>query len=96
MFRKLLGTLFTSVASGAVLSAIGLAIWYVRQDSKTSLQDTLFLVGAVPIAIFSMGQFGKYFGRGDATYQLSRSVSNQSASQRTVQNEKDIGTTLTT
>lgn len=96
MLIKILRTLLTSIVSSAVLLAIGLAIWYVRQDSKITLQDTYFWVGAIPIVIFSISQFGKYFGRGDATYQLSRSVSNQAENKRTLQDENDIRTTLTT
>ena len=95
MFRRLLRTLVTSFLSGAVLLAIGLVIWYVRQGANTTLQDTYFWVGAVPIVIFSISQFGKFFGRGDATYQLSRSVSQQSAAQRTAQDESDLRTIAT-
>jgi hypothetical protein len=96
MLRRILKTLLTSLLSGAVLLAIGLAIWYVRQGSKTTLQDTYFWVGAVPIVIFSISQFGKFFGRGDTTYQLSRPVSPQSANRQALPDENDIRTTLTT
>jgi hypothetical protein len=95
MFRRLLKTLVTSFLSGAVLLAIGLVIWYVRQGSKTTLQDTYFWVGAIPIAIVSISQFGKFFGRGDATYQLSRSVSHQSATERAAQDESDLRKNVT-
>ena len=96
MFRRILKTLVTSFLSGAVLLAFGLVIWYVRHGSKATLQDTYFWVGAVPIVIFSISQFGKFFGRGDVTYLLSRSVSHQSANKQAVQDENDIRTTLTT
>jgi hypothetical protein len=95
MFRRLLKTLVTSFLSGAVLLAIGLVIWYVRQGANTTLQDTYFWVGAIPIVIFSINQFGKIFGRGDVTYQLSRSVSHQSSTERAVQDESDLRKNVT-
>jgi len=74
--------------------AIILAIWHVRKDFNAPRQDTFFWAGAVPIAIFSMGQFGNYFGRGAATYQLSRSVSHQPDNQSALQGGNDIRATV--
>ena len=67
-----------------------MVIKYLILDSKTSLQDILFWIGAIPIAIFSIGVFGDFYGRGDASYQLSRSVNNQSSNQRGVQDISDL------
>jgi hypothetical protein len=61
----------TSAWYEAVFLAVGLAIWYFRQDSNSMLQNTYFVVGGVPIVVFSIIQFGNFFGRGDTTCQLN-------------------------
>jgi len=60
------------------------------KESQTPLQDILFWVGAVPIALFSIGLIGDFSIRGDVSYQLSRSVSNQSSNQRALMDVNDI------
>jgi hypothetical protein len=69
---------------------MGLIVGLFMRNSGTSLQDILFYVGAAPIVIFALGQLGNFFGRGDHAYQLSRSVSNQSANQRAFRDLRDI------
>ena len=90
MITKISRIFITAVILSIVLLIMGLIIGFFMRDSETSLQDILFYVGAAPIVIFSLGQLGNFFGRGDHTYQLSRSVSNQSANQRAVQDLRDI------
>ena len=90
MINKILQNLITAFILSLILLTVGLVIWYFLKESETSLQNILFYVGAVPIVLFSMGQLGDFFGRGDASYQLSRSVSNQSPGQRAVQDVSDI------
>ena len=90
MINKILQNLITAFVLSLALLAVGLVIWYFMKESKTSLQDILFYVGAAPIVIFSMGQLGDFFARGDHSYQLSRSVSNQSSNQRVLQDVRDI------
>ena len=90
MINKILQNLITAFILSLALLTVGLVIWYFMKESEASLQDILFYVGAVPIVIFSMGQLGDFFGRGDHTYQLSRSVSNQSSNQRAVQDVRDM------
>ena len=72
-----------------LLIMLSLLIQYVMRDSSLSLQDTLFWVGAVPIAFFSIGIFGNFHGRGDPEYQLSKTVLKQSPNQRSVQETDD-------
>jgi hypothetical protein len=88
--NRILHNLIAAIILSLALLIVGLAVWYFKKDSGISLQDILFYVGAAPIVIFSLGQLGNFFGRGDHTYQLSRSVSNQSASQRAIQDLRDI------
>ena len=88
--NKILQNIITAIILSLALFIVGFAIWYFMKESEISLQDILFYVGAVPIVIFSMGQLGIFFRRGDSSYQLSRSVSNQSPSQRAVQDVRDI------
>lgn len=90
MIKKIIKKLFTAIISYLVLLGIGLAICYFRRESKPSLQDVLFLVGAVPIAFFSIGLIGDFKGRGDFFIQFSRSVSNQSSKERALQDVDDI------
>ena len=79
MIGKILKNIFTALILSMVLLAIGLAVKHFMKESETTLQDILFWVGAVPIVFFTMGLFGSFFGRGDPSYQLSRSVSNKSS-----------------
>ncbi len=72
-----------------LLIMLSLLIWYVMRDTALSLQDTLFWVGAVPIAFFSIGIFGNFHGRGDPEYQLSKTVLSQSSNQKAVQESQD-------
>lgn len=79
-----------SVALAAMaLFAVGAAVWFFMRDTRTSFQDILFWVGAGPIALFSLGFFGEFFGRGNAAYQLSRSVGKASSNDRGLQDEQD-------
>jgi hypothetical protein len=95
MIGKILKNILTALILSLVLLAIGLTIKHFMKESGTSLQDILFWVGAVPIVLFSIGLFGNYFGRGDPSYQLSRSVSNQSSNQRGLQDIIDIKSRVT-
>ena len=88
--NKIFQNIITAIILSLALLFAGLAIWYFMKESETSLQDVLFYVGAVPIALFSISELGNFFGRGDHSYQLSRSVSNQWPGQRAVQEVRDI------
>lgn len=81
--------LAASILSVALL-IVASVIWLFMRDGGTSLQDILFCVGAFPVAIFTIGIFGQYFGRADPTYQLSRSVSERSPNQRAHQDVQDL------
>jgi len=78
LLKRVLAILLPLIA----LLVVGLAIWTCKQDSQLALADVLFWVGTVPIALCSFGIFGSFSGRGNAAYQLGRSVSSQSSSQR--------------
>jgi hypothetical protein len=67
----------------------GFVILYFIKDSAVALKDILFWVGVVPIAFFSIGTFGNFFGKKNSSYQLSRPVSDQSAKQRPDQDARD-------
>ena len=86
MFKNGIAALLLSLA----LLTVALIIWYFMKESEILLQDILFWVGAVPIGLFSIVLFGDFFGRGDPSYQLSRSVSSQSSNQRALQDVSDI------
>ena len=90
MTQKLLQNLVTAAVLSLVLLMAGLIIWFFKKESGTSFQDILFYVGAAPIIIFALGQIGNFFGRGDHTVQLSRSVSNKSPGERGAQDILDI------
>lgn len=87
MIKKLIKYLGAAIISCLALLIVGLIIWYFMKESQTTLQDILFCVGAVPIVLFSFGVLGDFYGRGDVSYQLSRSVSSQSSNQRAIQDK---------
>lgn len=91
IIKKIGAALFLSL----VLLAIGLVIQYFMKASQTALEDILFWVGAVPIVLFSMRLMGDFFGRGTSSYQLSRSVMEQSSNKRALQDESDTKSMVT-
>ena len=90
--KRIKKAILAIVLSATLLLVTGLVILYFLKDSGTTLQDILFWVGGVPIALFSIGAFGDFFGKGNSSYQLSRSVSAQSANERSMQDESDKDT----
>ena len=86
ILRKILAALILSL----VLLAVSVVIWFFMKDRGTLLQNILFCVGALPLALFSISVFGQFFGRGDHSYQLSRSVSGHSPNQRAHQDVLDL------
>ena len=95
MIGKILKNIFTALILSLVLLTVGLVIKHLMKESETTLQDILFWVGAVPIVFFSVGLFGNFLGRGHPSYQLSRSVSDQSSNQRGLQDIIDIKSRVT-
>lgn len=73
-----------------LLIMLSLLISYIMKESALTLQDTLFWVGAVPIALFSIGIFGNFSSRGDPEYQLSKTVLKQSPNQRSINETDDV------
>jgi hypothetical protein len=84
--KKIVGAFFISL----FLFAFGLFLKYIILDTEQSLQDILFWIGALPIMIFSVSVFGDFFGKGAASYQLSRTVSAQPSGQRGIQDIGDL------
>jgi hypothetical protein len=89
MINRLRKRVLTIIVLFLILLLIGLVVWLFTKESKITFQDILFWVGAAPIAFFSIGLFGDFFGRGNISYQLSRSVSKQSSNQRALQDQTD-------
>lgn len=87
MPKRLQKSALSVLLSTLFLLGTGVVIWLFIQNSGSTLQDILFYVGAAPIALFSVGMFGDFFGRGTQSYQLSRSVSRHSPNQRA---QKDV------
>ncbi len=65
-----------------VLLAVGAVVWFFVRKTDTSYQDILFYVGAAPVVLFTIGMFGDFVGRGNISYQLSRSVDDRSPNKR--------------
>lgn len=81
VLRHILAALILSL----VMLAVSLVIWLFKKNDGTPLQDILFIVGAVPVALFSIHVFGRYFGRGDHAYQLSIFAIDRSSNQKAQQ-----------
>ena len=92
--NKVMLIILTAGLSSLVLLCIGLAFWYFKRESQTSLQNILFWVGAVPIALFSIGQMGNFSGRGNFYIQFSRTASNQSLNERSLIDLSDMQSIL--
>jgi hypothetical protein len=89
MIKKLLKSFLTVMLSAFFLVVVAVVIRLFIKNPQTSLQDILFYVGAAPIAFFSIGFFGDRFGKGSISYQLSRSVSQQTPNKRAQKDEED-------
>ena len=89
MINRLLNSAISISISSIILLAVGLILWFFLRKSQIMLQDILFWVGAAPILVFSIGLFGNFLGRGNSSYQISRSVSQESSNQRAVQDHHD-------
>ncbi len=84
--KKMVFTITTSI----VLIGIGLIIWYFNKESEMSLRDILFWVGAIPIAIFSMGLIGNYVGALNPSSRFDRPLIEQSLKDRAQHGESDF------
>ncbi|MBT8334140.1 MAG: hypothetical protein KJP19_06880 [Deltaproteobacteria bacterium] len=89
MINRLLNRAVSVAISSIILIAVGLVLWFFLRKSQIVLQDILFWVGAAPILLFSIGLFGNFLGRGNSSYQISRSVSQESSNQRAVKDHHD-------
>ena len=82
--------LVAAIISSLILFSLGLIIWYFKQESQTPLQAVLFWVGAVSVALFSIGLFGNFSGKGDIEYLLNRTAVNKSGYDQTLLNVGDF------
>ena len=90
MIENIKKYLLRLVMNTVLLIILGLVIWYAARSSALTFKDTLFWVGAVPIALFSISIFGSFGGRGDPEAQFSKSVLKKSPNQRSVDDQNDI------
>jgi arginine exporter protein ArgO len=81
MIAKILRILITAIISSLVLFTIGVAIWFFRKESQTSLKDILFIIGAIPLISIK--------GRGDFSYLYSKTVIKKSSDKRKHQDIND-------
>ena len=73
-----------SLLLAGVLALIATGIWLFRSPNM-SLSDAFFWAGAVPVMLGTFGGFGAYVGRGDVSFQLSKTTLNQSSTDRAIQ-----------
>lgn len=90
MTKNVLKNILAALILSFALLIVSLVIWFFMKERGTLLQDILFCVGALPVALFAIRVFGQYFGRGDHSYQLSRSVNDRSPNQRAHQDVRDL------
>lgn len=82
MLKKIMKGVLAATLSSCVLLVVAFVVWGLKRGSGVSFQDTLFWVGALPIAVFTMGSIGRFAGRGDVSCQMSRSVSDATPDQQ--------------
>ncbi len=82
MINKILKTCIRSFILSLLLMAIGAVIFLFIKGPETRYQDILFWVGAIPVFLFTFGVFGDFFTKADPSYQLARSISDQSSNER--------------
>lgn len=82
LVKSIVKHLLGSFAAALALLAAGLVIWCFRRASGSALKDVLFCVGAAPIALFAIGQMGRFARRGDSVHHVSRPQAGSSSSHR--------------
>jgi hypothetical protein len=90
MIKLIIIRLLAAILSSLLLLSLGLIIWYFKQESQTSLQTVLFWVGSVTIALFSIGLFGNFSGKGEIAYLLNRTGIDKSGYDNTLSNVSDL------
>ena len=83
MLKKILKSLTAALLSAGLLLILALVLWWYKRGAGASFQDMLFWVGALPIVLFALGSMGRFRGRGDVAYRLSRTVSDATSDQKT-------------
>lgn len=83
MLKKCLKGMLATILLAGLLMVLAVLVWGVKRGSGVSFQDILFWVGALPIVVFTMGSMGHFTGRGDVSYQMSRSASDVTPDRRT-------------
>ncbi len=83
MLNRTLKTFLAALLSAGLLLLLAVVFWWIKRGDGVAFQDILFWVGALPIVIFTMGSMGRFSGRGDVSYQLSRTVSDATPDQKT-------------
>ncbi len=83
MLNRTLKNFLAALLSAGILLLLAVAVWWIKRGDGVAFQDILFWVGALPIVFFTMGSMGRFSGRGDVSYQLSRTVSDATPDQKT-------------
>ncbi len=83
MLNRILKILCAALLWAGMLLLLAVVVWWFKREDGVSFQDILFWVGALPIVLFTLGAMGRFSGRGDVAYQLSRTVSDATPDQRT-------------
>ena len=92
MVQRIKNYLLWVIMKAVILIMLGLIVWYLARSSTLTFKDTLFWVGAIPIALFSVTIFGSFGSRGDPEAQYSTSVLKKSPNQRAIDEQRDLST----
>ena len=90
MDNKILEATYQIILMTSSLLSCGLLAWFFLKESETTFQNILFWAGTAPVALSTVGLFGDLLGRGDSSYQMSKSVIKQSPNKRSAQDSADL------
>ena len=80
---RILKKILAVLLSAGLLLLLAVAAWWFKRGNGVPFQDILFWVGALPIVFFTLGSMGRFSGRGDVSYQLSRTAGDATPEQKT-------------
>ncbi len=83
MLNRILKMILAALLSAGLLLLLAVVLWWFKRGDGVLFQDMLFWVGALPIVLFTLGSLGRFSGRGDVSYQLSRTISDATPEQKT-------------
>ncbi len=83
MLNRILKMILAALLSAGLLLLLAVVLWWLKHGDGVLFQDMLFWVGALPIVLFTLSSMGRFSGRGDVSYQLSRTISDATPEQKT-------------